>query len=94
MERIVIEVLADVSTFAIVRMPSRSYPGRVIQGDSLSALVNCAHRAHLLAVPTDKQELIDEVMELKELLEDRRKHYETVVASHGYDLRYFPSITG
>jgi hypothetical protein len=75
-------------------MPGRSYPGSVIQGDSLSILVNCAHRAHLLAVQTGNQELIDEVTELKELLEDRLKHYESVVKSHGYDIPYSPSITG
>jgi len=94
MERIEIEVLTDVSNLAIVRMPGRNYPGCVFQGDSVSHLLKCVQHAYSLARETTNTELIDELAELKELLEDRLKHYEKVITQHGYSIPYASSITG
>jgi len=88
MERHALEVLTDLSNYAIVRMPGRNYPGCVIQGDSLSILLRHAERAHPLALATGNQELIDEVESLREALEDRLTHYESVITAHGYNIPY------
>lgn len=94
MERKELEVLTDLSNYAIVRMPGRNYPGCVIQGDSLSILLGYAERAYPLAMETGNQELIDEVASLKESLEERIKHYENVIKAHGYDIPYGRPRTG
>ena len=89
MERKELEVFSALSNYAIVRMPGRSYPGCVIQGDSLSILLSYIERAHSLALGTGNSELIDELASLKESLEDRLIHYEQVIKAHGFDLPYF-----
>jgi len=38
MERVEVELLTDGSNNAVVRMPGRSFPGVLIQGDSLSVI--------------------------------------------------------
>ena len=69
-------------------MPGRNFPGCVVQGDSLSILLNSVERAHSLALGTSNSELIDELASLKESLEDRLMHYEQVIKAHGFDLPY------
>lgn len=88
MERKEIEVFTELSNFAIVRMPGRSYPGCVIQGDSLSILLRAAERAVELASTTQNQELIDEIESLKDDLAARLDHYGQVIQAHGFHLPY------
>jgi hypothetical protein len=88
-ERKELEVFSDLSNYAIVRMPGRSYPGCVIQGDSLSILLSSVERSHSLALGTGNSELVDQLASLKESLEDRLMHYEQVIKGHGFDLPYF-----
>ena len=88
MERKEIEVFTELSNFAIVRMPGRSYPGCVIQGDSLSILLHAAERAFELASTTGNQEFIDEIESLKDSLAARLDHYGQVIQAHGFDLPY------
>jgi hypothetical protein len=47
-----IEVFSEMSNYAIVRMPGRHFPGCVIQGDSLSVLLNNAEEVCSLAMRT------------------------------------------
>ena len=88
MERKEIEVFAEECNYAIVRMPDRSFPGCVVQGDSLSILLRCAERASALACGTGNSELIDEIECLKEALADRLHHYTSVLTAYGIELPY------
>ena len=88
MERKELEVFSEECNYAIVRMPDRSFPGCVIQGDSLSILLHCAERASALAAGTGDAELIDEIEELRESLADRLNHYAHVLKAHGMGLPF------
>jgi hypothetical protein len=89
MEAKEIEVFSEISNYAIVRMPGRNFPGCVIQGDSLSILLNNAERVYSLAMETGNEELIGEAEELKDAIEERLDLYESVLRAHGIDLPYY-----
>lgn len=84
-----IEVFSEMSNYAIVRMPGRHFPGCVIQGDSLSVLLNNAEEVCSLAMRTGNEDLISEADALRESIEDRLDYYESVLREHGLDLPYF-----
>ncbi|MDB5384927.1 MAG: hypothetical protein JWM11_573 [Planctomycetaceae bacterium] len=88
MERKELEVFSEECNYGIVRMPGRSFPGCVVQGDSLSIMLRCAERAHEMACVTGNPDLIDEIEDLKVSLEDRLQHYEHVLKAHKMDLPY------
>ncbi|MCU1251971.1 MAG: hypothetical protein JWQ49_5000 [Edaphobacter sp.] len=88
MERKEVEIFSEECNFAIGRMPDRSFPGCVVQGDSLSILVRCAERASAFACRTGNSELIDEIECLKESLADRLPHYASVLTAYGIELPY------
>jgi len=83
-----IQVYSEESNLAVVRMPSRRFPGSVIQGDSLSILYDLAVSLYQRALKIGDDELIDEAEELKDLLEERIRHYETVLQRHDMELPY------
>lgn len=83
-----LEVYSEDSNLGIVRMPSRRFPGCVVQGDSLYCLVQHAWRIHELARTTGNQDLIDETQALVESLTGRLNHYEVVLGEHGIELPY------
>jgi hypothetical protein len=90
MEKVEIEVYAQDSNIAVVRMPGRRFPGIVVQGDSLSILYGLATSILNHASVTDNLELVDEARELRELLENRLKFYETILQKHSINLPYAP----
>jgi hypothetical protein len=83
-----IEVYSDPSNFAVVRMPGRSFPGCVVQGDSLHILSQLANRVCELARTAGSEELVDEANDLAEQLAGRLAHYESVLKAHGLALPY------
>jgi len=90
METKPLEVYSVASNFGIVRMPGRNFPGCVIQGDSLKILWRKA-RSVLERLGTDaNEELREDAADLVEALDDRLKHYESVLAEHGFELPYPP----
>ena len=94
MERKDLEVFSEECNYAIVRVPGRSFPGCVIQGDSLSILLRAAERASALAIGTGNSELIDEIESLRESLADRLQHYASVLTAHGMQLPFYrPAVT-
>jgi len=88
MKRKEVEVFAEASNYAIVRMPGRQFPGCVVQGDSLSILCGLARSDHRSVARLGDDELTDDAAELLSLLEDRLKHYEQVLAEHKIELPY------
>ncbi|MBL9085457.1 MAG: hypothetical protein JNK76_26870 [Planctomycetales bacterium] len=88
MERQELEVFADAPNFAIVRMPGRSFPGCVVQGDSLCILLHRVQEARAMAKDTNNQELLESVAEIETMLTDRLDHYESVLKANGLRIPY------
>lgn len=89
MERIEIEVFSQASNAAVVRMPTRHFPGIVVQGDSLHILYHLAESIAQLAAPHDDEELSGEAEELQDLLAGYVASYENVLKDHGMELPYY-----
>jgi hypothetical protein len=89
MEQKILDVYSETSNYGIVKMPGRSFPGCVIQGDSLAILCSHARSIHQRAIQlVGKDDLVDEASELLDLLQDRLGHYEQVLANHNLTLPY------
>jgi len=88
METKQIEVYSEATNNAIVRMPSRSFPGVVVQGDSLSILFDDAMEILERLDPKRDEDLFFVALSLAEDLEARLKHYEAVTSKHGFPLPY------
>ncbi len=88
MERIEFEVFSHAVNAAVVRMPTRRFPGVVIQGDSLHNLYNLADTIVQLASPHNNEDLSGEAEGLRELLAGYVTLYEAVLKEHGLDLPY------
>jgi hypothetical protein len=89
METIEIEAFNGQVNYAVVRLPSRKFPGVVVQGDSLSIFVADLRRGleHLRQVVI--VEGINEVAEVLDRLEEVQRSYEHVLADHSIPLPYF-----
>jgi hypothetical protein len=83
-----VEVFSEASNYGIVRMPGRAYPGCVVQGDTLASLCRTARRVLRLALQAGEGELADEAEMLVEQLEDRLRHYESVLTQHSIPFPY------
>jgi hypothetical protein len=85
---IVAELLSDAVNHVVLRTPGRSYPGMVIQGDTLARLYRSAAEVCQRAKSCGDAELIGEAGVLCQELAERLGHYEKVLASHGIELPY------
>jgi hypothetical protein len=83
-----IEVWSSAVNAAIVRMPGRRFPGSVIQGDSLSILLDHALSVIEGLADGPRSEAFHEAVELAILLEDQVEHYEETMAARGVPLPY------
>jgi hypothetical protein len=85
-----LEVYAEDSNFGVVRMPGRSYPGAVIQGDSLRILWGTAKQVveGVRAGRTNDVEFLEAVEDLYNSLLDRLLHYQEALRREGFDMPY------
>lgn len=85
-----IEVFSTTSNMAVVRTPGRQFPGCVVQGDSLAALVGLSEKIAQRVRDAQLQdgELLGSVQELHEQLLGRLLHYQAVLDEHGVPLPY------
>ncbi|WP_425618790.1 hypothetical protein NA78x_002506 [Anatilimnocola sp. NA78] len=86
MERKQLEVYSEASNYGIVRMPGRSYPGCVIQGDSLRIVLHEIRGIARLAQGHDNIELQECIADLEASIADRLSHYQAVLREHGIDI--------
>src|SRR5262245_3229858 len=86
-----VEVLSAATNASILRMPGRRFPGVLVQGDSLSILLDEA--LDVLAALSDKpdSEAFDAALNLAETLESLLAHYETTLNQKGLELPYSPN---
>jgi hypothetical protein len=88
MEYMELEVYSQSIDRGIVRMPSQSFPGLLLQGETLSSLLRLAKAAHEKSQTTDNTELIDTSRELMESLQKLISHYEATLGKHNIPLPY------
>ena len=82
-----VEIFSDASNAAILRHPGRSFPGCLIQGDSLSNLVSS-----LAVVQSEAnclgEDAASEPAEVVERLSYLLEHYKAVLQSHSFALPF------
>ncbi|MGJ7501523.1 DUF6959 family protein [Variovorax sp. ZT5P49] len=90
MVKVELEVYSDAPNQAVVQAPGRSFPGSVIQGDSLANLCADAQRLSLwIKVNSDANDDVRWLAQgLQEALLSRLLHYQTVLKENGIDLPY------
>ncbi len=74
----IVEIYFEEPNFAVIRVPSRHYPGVLIQGDSLLGLVGLVKEA-IAFVEVDKSEAMDALTELHDELNWRLENYKKVL---------------
>lgn len=83
-----VELFTDQGNNAVMRVPTRKYPGVLIQGDTLSTLITTTSEA-IEALDrgdtVDAQELLGE---LAAQLKAARERYEAALHAHGIELPY------
>ena len=82
------ELLAQHGNCAIIRLPERRFPGVLIQGDSLSRLVEQMRSIEQQVRSLGESELSEDINEVRELLEGVLQHYELALKAHEIDLPY------
>lgn len=83
-----IEVFSETSNIAVLRVPGRKFPGSLVQGDSLSILVNESEELLSFVQVTGNAEAITIARDHLEKLQGRLEHYEKVLGAHGIELPY------
>jgi hypothetical protein len=77
-----VEMLADSSNSAVLRLPGRKHPGVLVQGDSLSVLAGLAGEANEAIAKNDYSEAASALRELLSRLEEYQHMYEGALSLH------------
>lgn len=90
MTKMELEVYSEKSNLAVVTPPGRSFPGSVIQGDSLANLCNDVRE---IAIWVDSHSSKDDevrwaIQEVQRQLLDRLLHYQSVLQANDMALPY------
>ena len=83
-----LEVYSQSIDRGVVRMPSQSFPGLVLQGETLSSLLRLARSTYEKLPNTVDTELIDTSRELMETIQKLVSHYEATLGKHNIPLPY------
>ena len=83
-----LEVYSQSIDRGVVRMPSQSFPGLVLQGETLSSLLRLARSTYEKLPNTADTELIDTSRELMETIQKLVSHYEATLGKHNIHLPY------
>lgn len=82
-----VEIYSDATNMAVMRHPSRNFPGVLIQGDSLHRLLS--ELAVVLAEKgTLSEEAAAELEGIHEELSEKLSHYTKVLQAHGLELPF------
>jgi len=88
MEYMELEVYSQSIDRGIVRMQSQSFPGLVLQGETLSSLLKLAKLTHEKSQNMADTELVDTSRELMETIQKLVSHYEATLGRHNIPLPY------
>jgi len=83
-----LEVYSQSINRGVVKMPSQSFPGLLLQGETLASLLNLAKTLHEKSQNTNTTELIDTSRELMESIQNLVSHYESTLHRHNIPLPY------
>ncbi|RBP46603.1 DUF6959 family protein [Arenicella xantha] len=79
------DILSHQSNVAVVKLPSREYPGSVVQGDSLLILHSEIMEVLAELSKTPEKDAFYAAFMAAEKLEDRLMHYIAVCKAHGIE---------
>ncbi len=88
MQYMELEVYSQSIDRGIVRMPSQSFPGLILQGETLASLLKLGKTSYERAQNTNDSELIDVSRELMESIQKLVAHYESTLNKHNIPLPY------
>jgi hypothetical protein len=88
MEYMELEVYSQSINRGIVKMPSQSFPGLVLQGETLAALLKLASTVHERSQNANDSQLVDTARELTETIQKLVLHYESTLNRHNIPLPY------
>jgi hypothetical protein len=88
MQYMELEVYSQSIDRGIIKMPSQSFPGLLLQGETLATLLKLAKTTHEKSQTTTDTELIETSRELVETLEKLVAHYEATLTKHNIPLPY------
>jgi hypothetical protein len=88
MEYMELEVYSQSINRGVVKMPSQSFPGLLLQGETLSTLLTLAKTIHEKAQSTTDTELIEASTELRDNLQKLVSHFESTLSRHNIPLPY------
>lgn len=83
-----LEVYSQSINRGIVKMPSQSFPGLLLQGETLASLLKLAKTAYEKSQATTDTELIDTSRELMDEIQKLVSHYESTLNRHNIPLPY------
>lgn len=83
-----LEVYSQSIDRGIVRMPSQSFPGLILQGETLATLLKLAKTAYEKSQSGTDMELTDTSRELLENIQKLVTHYEATLNRHNIPLPY------
>lgn len=83
-----VEIYSDTSNFAVLRHPNREFPGSLIQGDSLSILLQNLKEAKEELIIGDSNEASEILSDVIENLTYRLSHYIKVLKEHNIELPF------
>jgi predicted RNase H-like HicB family nuclease len=83
-----VEALTEQHNYAVIRLPERKFPGVVVQGDSLSILVENLRRGVELLRDGRHEDGVGEITEALEVLEGVKRGYEAALSAHSIPRPY------
>jgi hypothetical protein len=88
-----VQVFDDSPNYVVLKTEGRRFPGLVVQGDSLSNLVNLSGEAQNAIRNRDFEEAEEVIEELHDQLLEKIQHYERVLLSNHVELPYSQRFT-
>ena len=83
-----VEIYSDATNAAVLRHPGRSFPGLLLQGDTLHGLCSQVDRLHAVAKGLLPEDKFDELTDLRAHLRELLAHYKQVLMQHGRSLPF------
>lgn len=84
----VVEILSDASNNAVIRHPNRSFPGSLIQGDSLHALISNVNEAKRELESGNLEEVSDILESILDDLRERMDIYKAALKENNIGLPF------
>jgi hypothetical protein len=88
MEYMELEVYSQSINRAVVKMPSQSFPGLLLQGETLASLLKLAKTVQEKLQNTSDRELVDSSGELVETIQKLVYHFESTLNRNNIPLPY------